>query len=102
MPASLDVYAAWEGFCRFPMSTCAVTQMTIELAQSQGLSVHLLEPLFDIDELPDLLRLAHMLEANPSLAPATAAHLTTRRRLYDHDIHSYAATFNLHRANESL
>jgi uncharacterized protein len=92
----------YDVFSGIPMSTCSVLQMTTELAKSQGLSVHLLEPLFDIDELPDLLRLAHMLEINPSLAPATAAYLKTRRRLYDHDIHRYTAAFNLHRAHESM
>ena len=89
-------------FTGIPMSTSAVMRMTIELAESQGLTVHLLEPLLDIDELPDLLRLAQLLEADYSLAPATAAHLAIRRRLHDHNIHSYTATFNLHRADEPL
>jgi hypothetical protein len=84
------------------MSTSAVMRMTIELAENQGLTVRLLEPLLDIDELPDLLRLAQLLEADCSLAPATAAHLAIRRRLHDHNIHSYSATFNLHRADKSL
>ena len=83
-------------FSGIPMSTSVVTQMTIELAQRQGLAIRLLGPLFDIDELPDLLRLAHLLEANSSLAPATAAYLARRRALHDLDTHSYAATFNLH------
>ena len=59
-------------FSGIPMSTNAVMQMTIALAQRQGLKVHLLEPLFDVDELPDLLRLAQLLRADASLAPATA------------------------------
>ena len=66
-------------FSGIPMSTSRVTQMTIELAQQRGLTVRLLEPLFDIDELPDLQRLARLLEADSSLAPATAAHLNSTR-----------------------
>jgi rSAM/selenodomain-associated transferase 1 len=62
-------------FSGIPMSTEVVLQMTIAKAQSQGLSVHLLEPLFDVDELPELLRLAQLLQRNSSLAPATAAQL---------------------------
>src|SRR5436309_2596724 len=42
-------------FSGIPMSTAVVTAMTIEAAQRQGLIVHLLESLFDVDELPDLL-----------------------------------------------
>ena len=63
-------------FSGIPMSTSVVTHMTMELAQRQGLKVHLLAPLFDVDELPDLLRLAQLLRTNTSLAPATAAQLT--------------------------
>jgi len=51
--------------------------MTIELARSQGLKVSTLETLFDVDELPDLLRLHQLLRADSSLAPATAAQLLT-------------------------
>jgi glycosyltransferase A (GT-A) superfamily protein (DUF2064 family) len=47
--------------------------MTVDKAHQLGLSVHLLEPLFDIDELPDLFRLAHILQEEQALAPATAA-----------------------------
>jgi hypothetical protein len=50
--------------------------MTIELAHGQELLVRLLEPLFDVDELPDLLRLAKLLQENHTLAPATAACLS--------------------------
>ena len=57
------------------MSTSVVCQQTIELAQRQELLVRLLQPLLDVDELPDLLRLAELLQENPILAPATAAHL---------------------------
>jgi hypothetical protein len=47
--------------------------MTVDKARDQGLSVQLLEPLFDVDELPELVRLAHLLEREQELAPATAA-----------------------------
>jgi len=60
-------------FSEIPMSTGQVLQMTIERAHCLGLSVHLLEPLFDIDELPDLLKLKALLEVQPVLAPASAA-----------------------------
>jgi uncharacterized protein len=73
----------YDVFSGIPMSTSVVLQMTIEMAERQGLSVRLLEPLFDVDELPDLQRLAQVLEADPALAPVTAAHLATRRSLYD-------------------
>jgi len=62
-------------FTGIPMSTSVVSQMTIDLAHRQELLVRLLQPLLDVDELPDLLRLAELLQANPTLAPATAAHL---------------------------
>ena len=67
----------YDVFRDIPMSTSIVAQKTIELAQSQGLKVHTLEHLFDIDEWPDLMRLAQLLETDSSLAPATATHLTT-------------------------
>jgi len=60
-------------FSAIPMSTEVVLQMTIEKAQKQRLSVHLLEPLFDIDEQPDLIRLAELLQQDSTLAPYTAA-----------------------------
>jgi glycosyltransferase A (GT-A) superfamily protein (DUF2064 family) len=63
------------------MSTSRVLQMTIELARSQGLKVSTLETLFDVDELPDLLRLAQLLQADSSLAPATAAQLANLKEL---------------------
>lgn len=69
----------YDVFSDIPMSTSVVLQMTIEKAQRQRLAVSLLEPLFDIDELPDLERLAHLLQRDQGLAPATAAclaHLT--------------------------
>lgn len=71
----------YDVFTGIPMSTSIVAQKTIELAQSQGLKVHTLEQLFDIDELSDLLRLAHLLETDSSLAPETATHLATIKEL---------------------
>jgi len=62
-------------FRDIPMSTGAVLRMTIELAQRQGLEVNTVETLFDIDELPDLARLAQLLRTDASLAPATAAYI---------------------------
>ncbi len=66
-------------FRGIPMSTGLVMQMTVDLAQRQGLKVYTLETLFDVDELPDLVRLAQLLRADSSLAPATAAHLATMK-----------------------
>jgi uncharacterized protein len=66
-------------FRDIPMSTSAVLRMTIERAQRQGLEVNLQDTLFDIDELPDLARLAQLLSARASLAPATAALLATMK-----------------------
>ena len=67
----------YDVFRGIPMSTSRVARMTIELAQSQHLKVSTLETLFDVDELPDLLRLEQLLRADSSLAPATAALLLT-------------------------
>lgn len=66
-------------FHDIPMSTDAVLRMTVELALRQGLEVSLQETLFDIDELSDLARLAQLLRADASLAPATAALLATMK-----------------------
>jgi len=38
--------------------------------------VRLIEPLFDVDEHADLLRLAKLLETNSMLAPTTATLIT--------------------------
>ncbi len=67
-------------FSGIPMSTEVVKQMTIDAAQRLGLRVSLLEPLFDVDELPDLQRLERLLAVDSSLAPATAAYLVTMRK----------------------
>jgi uncharacterized protein len=64
-------------FSGIPMSTSVVLQRTIELAVQQSLAVRLLQPLFDIDEVSDLLRLAELLQADSTLAPATAALLAS-------------------------
>jgi uncharacterized protein len=71
----------YDVFSGIPMSTEVVKQMTVESAERQGLRVSLLEPLFDVDELPDLQRLAHLLSVDSSLAPLTAAYLLTMRNL---------------------
>ena len=71
----------YDVFRDIPMSTSIVAQKTIELATSLGLKVHTLENLFDIDELPDLLRLAQLLETDSSLAPETANYLATIKEL---------------------
>jgi uncharacterized protein len=65
----------YDVFSDIPMSTPIVLRMTIEAAQKQGLKVHLLQALFDVDELPDLLRLAKLLEETRALAPNTADRL---------------------------
>ncbi|HJT57799.1 MAG TPA: TIGR04282 family arsenosugar biosynthesis glycosyltransferase [Ktedonobacteraceae bacterium] len=67
----------YDVFRGIPMSTSKVARMTIDLAQSQHLKVSMLETLFDIDELPDVLRLGQLLRADSSLAPVTAALLLT-------------------------
>lgn len=64
-------------FSGIPMSTAVVTNMTIEAAQRQCLTVRLIDSLFDVDELPDLQRLARLLQENSTLAPVTAAYLAT-------------------------
>ncbi|HLG60553.1 MAG TPA: TIGR04282 family arsenosugar biosynthesis glycosyltransferase [Ktedonosporobacter sp.] len=67
-------------FSDIPMSTDAVLRMTLERAQRLGLSVHLLEPLFDVDELPELLRLVHLLQERSYLAMATAAQIAQLKK----------------------
>jgi uncharacterized protein len=66
-------------FRGIPMSTSLVMQLTVDLAQRQGLKVNTLETLFDVDEWPDLVRLARLLRADSSLAPVTFAHLATMK-----------------------
>lgn len=64
-------------FSGIPMSTEIVAEMTIAAAEHQGLGVHLIDTLSDVDELSDLQHLAHVLQANPTLAPVTAVQLST-------------------------
>ena len=71
----------YDVFSGIPMSTSMVLQMTIEAAQRQDLSVQLIDTLFDVDEYADMQRLAQLLAADSTLAPATAAHLATIRML---------------------
>src|SRR5712692_758532 len=94
----------YDVFSGVPMSTSVVLQRTIELAARQELIVHTLEPLFDIDELPDLLRLAELLRTDSTLAPATAAYLASKRNLHEHINTNCRQTtsIDLHRANEPL
>ena len=104
----LGMRVAHDVFSGIPMSTDVVTQMTLKAAQRQGLSVRLLDSLFDVDELPDLVRLAQMLTQDPTLAPVTAAHLKTMRSFHDHyasntdNTSDDPATLNLHRANQPM
>lgn len=72
-------------FSDIPMSTSAVTALTLARATRLGLTTRLIEPLFDVDEYTDLLRLAELLRLNSALAPATAALIASQRSLYDHD-----------------
>ncbi len=65
----------YDVFSGIPMSTDAVLQMTFDKARKLGLSVHLLEPLFDVDEQQELMRLAQLLQKEQALAPHTAAQL---------------------------
>ena len=99
----------YDVFREIPMSTSAVAAMTIARASVLGLTVRLIEPLFDVDEHADLLRLAALLRSNSELAPATAALLADLRSSYDRDrlsdcdtTGSYSATLDLHRTNQSL
>jgi hypothetical protein len=72
-------------FSDIPMSTSVVTALTLARAKGLGLTTRLIEPLFDVDEYTDLLRLAELLRLNSALAPATAALIASQRSLYDHD-----------------
>src|SRR5271167_4505596 len=62
----IAMHNPYDVFSGIPMSTGVVIQMTIKLAEHQGLKVHLLKPLFDVDELPDLLHLGWLLRADTS------------------------------------
>ena len=77
----LGMERPYDVFSGIPMSTPDVLTMTIEAAQHQELSVRVIESLFDVDEMPDLLRLATLLTYNRTLAPATAAYLEQIRMI---------------------
>lgn len=104
----LGMRVAHDLFSGIPMSTNVVAQMTLEAAQRQGLTVRLLDSLFDVDELPDLVRLAQILTKDPTLAPVTAAYLNTMRSFHDNDASNTdntsndSSTLNLHRANQPM
>ena len=101
----LGMRVAHDVFSGIPMSTDIVSQMTLEAAHRQGLTTRLIDSLFDVDELPDLIRLAELLKHNATLAPVTAAYLQTMRSFHDNHFNNTsddAATLNLHRANQPL
>ncbi len=104
----LGMRTAHDVFSGIPMSTNVVTRMTIEAAQRQGLTVRLINTLFDVDELPDLVRLAQLLRLDPTLAPITAAHLNSMRSFHDNhasttdNTSDSTSTLNLHRANQPM
>ena len=77
----LAMRAPHDLFSGIPMSTSAVLDMTLKRARDLGLTVHFLKPLFDVDDCDTLIRLMHLLQAQPALAPATAVCLTTLTRL---------------------
>ncbi len=77
----IGMNAPYDVFSDIPMSTPAVWNMTLQAAQRQHLRVAELKPIFDVDELPDLRRLAALLEQDRSLAPVTAAHLISMRSI---------------------
>ena len=85
-------------FSTIPMSTCLVAAQTIARADRLGLTTRLIQPLFDIDEYADLLRLADLLRTNSALAPATAALIANLRSIYDHDRFQACDTASRHSA----
>lgn len=58
-------------FTGITMSTSLVLAQTLGRAHSLGLAVRLAPTTFDVDCEADLLRLAHALDASPTLAPRT-------------------------------
>ncbi|HKW21354.1 MAG TPA: TIGR04282 family arsenosugar biosynthesis glycosyltransferase [Ktedonobacterales bacterium] len=58
-------------FTGITMSTPLVFTQTLERAQSLGLAIRLAPTTFDVDSEADLPRLAHALDALPTLAPRT-------------------------------
>jgi len=101
----LGMREAHDVFSGIPMSTEFVTHMTVAAAQRQGLTVQLIDEIFDVDELSDLTRLAHLLEKDATLAPITAAYLKTMRSFHDDatsNTSHNATTLNLYRADQPL
>jgi uncharacterized protein len=98
----IAMHEPYDVFSGIPMSTAVVTERTMAAGQRQGLRVKLIDQLFDIDELPDLQRLARLLEEDRTLAPATAAYLATMRSFYDNNAHSDSTALDLHRTNEPV
>jgi hypothetical protein len=58
-------------FTGITMSTPLVFTQTVERARSLGLAVRVAPATFDVDGEADLPRLAHALDAAPTLAPRT-------------------------------
>jgi len=91
-------------FSNIPMSTEMVTEMTLAQASNLGLTTRLIEPLFDIDEYDDLVRLSALLRTNSELAPVTAALIAQldKRSTYDHDSTHNAELSSSHPATLDL
>ena len=60
-------------FTGIVMSTSEVFAQTLERVDTLGLSVRQIEATFDVDTTEDMLRLAHLLDGSPALAPHTHA-----------------------------
>lgn len=60
-------------FTGIVMSTSQVLTQTMERIAALGLTARLIETTFDVDTEADMLRLAHTLDAAPSVAPHTHA-----------------------------
>ena len=58
-------------FTGVTMSTSAVLAETVERVAALGLSAQFIKTTFDVDTEADMIRLAHLLDASPTLAPHT-------------------------------
>ena len=58
-------------FTGVTMSTSAVLAQTAERVAALGLSAQFIKTTFDVDTEADMIRLAHLLDASPALAPRT-------------------------------
>ena len=58
-------------FTGVTMSTSAVLAETLERVAALGLSAQFIKTTFDVDTEADMIRLAHLLDASPTLAPHT-------------------------------